>query len=412
MFNTNVTTVKPVLANWAQNSGTSTIQQMMSVANRSDVISLSLGLPAAEFFPVDEMATAFESALRRESFALQYSFPSQSLKTHVVKLMAERGVRCREEQIFLTAGAQQGMNLLTRLLLNPGGEVLCEEIIYTGFQQIVEPYEPTIWTVPTDLDSGIDVDAVEDIFARKQPAFLYVVTDGQNPMGVSMSLEKRRRLAELASEYGVPIVEDDAYGFINYESGRCESPICALNDSMVFYIGTFSKILAPALRTGWLVVPEELVPKLAIIKEATDINTCTLNQRAIAAYMDENDLPARIRKLGRVYGERRDAMLAALERHFPAGSCWREPVSGFFVWVELPEAVDMRALVKTAIEDEGVGFIPGQAFAVNPISKLSTSMRLNFSNNSPEKIDEAIARLSRAVERALSVHYVHEYMVR
>lgn len=411
MFNTNVT-AKPVLANWAQNSGTSTIQQMMSVANRSDVISLSLGLPAAEFFPAQEMATAFESVLRREPFALQYSFPSQSLKTHVVKLMAERGVRCREEQIFLTAGAQQGMNLLTRLLLNPGGEVLCEEIIYTGFQQIVEPYEPTIWTVPTDLDSGIDVDAVEKIFARKQPAFLYVVTDGQNPMGVSMSIEKRRRLAELASEYGVPIVEDDAYGFINYESGRSDPSIRAFNDSWVFYIGTFSKILAPALRTGWLVVPEELVPKLAIIKEATDINTCTLNQRAIAAYLDDNDLPARIRKLGRVYGERRDAMLVALEKHFPAGSCWREPVSGFFVWVELPEAVDMRALVKTAIEDEGVGFIPGQAFAVNPSSELSTSMRLNFSNNSPEKIDEAIARLSRAVERALSVHYVHEYMVR
>ncbi|HXQ69648.1 MAG TPA: PLP-dependent aminotransferase family protein [Pyrinomonadaceae bacterium] len=401
MLNTNVITAKPVLANWAQNSGTSTIQQMMSVANRSDVISLSLGLPAAEFFPAEEMAVAFQSVLRREPFALQYGFPSQPLKTHIVKLMAERGVRCREEQILLTAGGQQGMNLLTRLLLNPGGEVLCEEIIYTGFQQIVEPYQPTIWTVPTDLDSGIDVDAVERIFDRKQPAFLYVVTDGQNPMGVSMSREKRHRLARLASEYGVPIVEDDAYGFINYESGRCEPPIRACNDSWVFYIGTFSKILAPALRTGWLVVPEELIPKLAIIKEATDINTCTLNQRAIAAYLDDTDLSARIHKLGRVYGERRDAMLTALQKHFPAGSCWREPASGFFVWVELPEPVDMRALVKTAIEDEGVGFIPGQAFAVIQGSELSTSMRLNFSNNSAEKIDEAIARLGRAVERAL-----------
>ena len=154
----------------------------------------------------------------------------------------------------------------------------------------------------------------------------------------------------------MPIVEDDAYGFINYESGRCDPPIRAFNESWVFYIGTFSKILAPALRTGWLVVPEELVPKLAIIKEATDINTCTLNQRAIAAYLDETDMPARIRKLGRVYGERRDAMLEALQKHFPAGSCWREPASGFFVWVELPEPVDMRALVKTAIENRGCRF--------------------------------------------------------
>jgi 2-aminoadipate transaminase len=401
MLNTDVVAAKPVLANWAQKSGTSALQQMMSVANRADVISLSLGLPAAEFFPAEEMGTALQSVLRREPFALQYSFPSPSLKTHIVKLMAERGVQCREEQIFLTAGAQQGMNLLTRLLLNPGGEVLCEEIIYTGFQQVVEPYQPTILTVPTDLDSGIDVDAVEEMFARKNPAFIYVVTDGQNPTGVSMSREKRRRLAELASEYGVPIVEDDAYGFINYENGRCEPPIRAFNESWVFYIGTFSKILAPALRTGWLVVPEELVPKLAIIKEATDINTCTLNQRAIAAYLDENDLSARIQRLGQVYGKRRDAMLEALQKHFPAGSCWREPVSGFFVWVELPEPVDMRVLVKTAIETEGVGFIPGQAFAVNQTSELSTSLRLNFSNNSPEKIDEAITRLSRAVERSL-----------
>ena len=401
MLNTNVVTEKPVLATWAQNSGTSPLQQMMAVANRSDVISLSLGLPAAEFFPAAELALALESVLHREPYALQYSFPSQALKSHVVKLMAERGVQCREEQIFLTAGAQQGMNLLTRLLLNPGGEVLCEEIIYTGFQQVVEPYQPAIRTVPTDLDSGIDVDAVQRTLERTQPAFIYVVTDGQNPMGVSMTNEKRQRLAELASEYGVPIVEDDAYGFINYESGHCEPPVRAFSESWVFYIGTFSKILAPALRTGWLVVPEELVPKLAIIKEATDINTCTLNQRAIAAYLDEADISARIRKLGSVYRERRDAMLAALQEYFPAGSCWRAPASGFFVWVELPEAVDMRALVKSAIENEGVGFIPGQAFAVNQSSELSNSMRLNFSNNSPAKLDEAIARLGRAAERAL-----------
>ena len=408
MFNTNTMIEKPVLANWAQNTGSSPLQKMMAVANRSDVISLSLGLPAAEFFPAEEMAEAVQSVLRREPFALQYSFPSQALKSHIVKLMAERGVQCREEQIFLTAGAQQGMNLLTRLLLNPGGEVLCEEIIYTGFQQVVEPYQPIIWTVPTDLDSGIDIDAVERVLDRKQPALIYVVTDGQNPMGVSMSVEKRRRLAELASEYGVPIVEDDAYGFINYESGHCDPPIRAFNESWVFYIGTFSKILAPALRTGWLVVPEELVPKLAIIKEATDINTCTLNQRAIAAYLDETDLSARIQKLGRVYGERRDAIVEALQKYFPAGSCWREPASGFFVWVELPEPVDMFALVKTAIETEGVGFIPGHAFAVRQTSAPSTSMRLNFSNNSPEKLHEAIARLSRVVERTLQETFCYK----
>ena len=401
MFNTNTMIEKPGLANWVQNTGPSPLQKMMAVANRSDVISLSLGLPAAEFFPADEMTAALQSVLHREPFALQYSFPSQALKSHIVKLMARRGVECREEQIFLTSGAQQGINLLTRLLLNQGGEVLCEEIVYTGFQQAVEPYQPSICTVPTDLDTGIDVDAVERVLDRRQPAFMYIVTDGQNPMGVSMSREKRRRLTDLASASGVPIIEDDAYGFINYDHERSDAPLRSFNDSWVFYVGTFSKILAPALRTGWIVAPEELIPKLAIIKEASDINTCTLNQRAISAYLDEADLAARIDKLGRVYGERRDAMVEALVKYFPPGSSWREPSCGFFVWVELPEPVDMFALVKTAIETEGVGFIPGQAFAVKQTSAPSTSMRLNFSNNNPEKLNEAIARLGRVVERAL-----------
>ena len=410
MFNTNTVIEKPVLAGWVQNTGASPLQKMMAVANRSDVISLSLGLPAAEFFPADEMTAAMQSVLRREPFALQYSFPSQPLKSHIVKLMARRGVQCREEQIFLTSGAQQGINLLTRLLLNQGGEVLCEEIVYTGFQQAIEPYQPSICTVPTDLDTGIDVDVVERVLDRRQPAFMYVVTDGQNPMGVSMSREKRRRLTDLASAYGVPIIEDDAYGFINYDEERSETPLRGFNDSWVFYVGTFSKILAPALRTGWIVAPEELIPKLAIIKEANDINTCTLTQRAISAYLDEADLPARIDKLRRVYGERRDAMLEALAKYFPAGSCWREPSCGFFVWVELPEPVDMFSLVKTAIETEGVGFIPGQAFAVNQTSAPSTSMRLNFSNNSSEKLNEAIARLSRVVQRALHETLLQDYI--
>ncbi len=401
MSNTNVVTGKPVLANWAQNTGSSAIQQMMSVSNRADIISLSLGLPAAELFPAQQMAEALQSVLRGERFALQYSFPSQPLKAHIVNLMAQRGVQCREEQIFLTSGAQQGLSLLTRLLLNQGGEVLCEEIIYTGFQQAVEPYQPSFITVATDPETGIDLAAVERMLDRTQPAFIYIVADGHNPMGVSLSHAKRRRLTELAGRYGVPILEDDPYGFINYESGQCEPPLRAFDESWVFYIGTFSKIIAPALRTGWVVVPEELIPKLSIIKEASDINTCTLNQRAIAAYLDEGYLPEHLAKLRRVYGERRNAMLDALRKYFPPGSRWREPASGLFVWVELPEPLDMRALLKTAIETEGVSFIPGQAFAVNQTSAPSSSLRLNFSNNNPALIEEAIARLGRTVERAL-----------
>lgn len=401
-MNANVVTNEPVLACWTQGTGCSAIQEMMSVANRTDVISLALGLPAAELFPAREIAEAARSVLGTDPFALQYGFPFQPLKAHIVKLMAARGVTCREEQVFLTSGAQQGLSLLIRLLLNYGGEVLCEEIIYTGFQQAVEPYEPSILTVPTDLDTGIDVAAVERILDKTRPAFIYIIADGHNPMAVSLSREKRRRLVELASGYGVPIIEDDPYGFINYEDGPRELPLRALDESWVFYVGTFSKILAPALRTGWIVLPKALVPPISIIKEASDLNVCTLNQRAISAYLDAGYLTAHTEKLRRVYGERRGAMLDALEEHFPHGSRWRRPASGLFVWVELPEPLDMRLLLKTAVETEGVAFIPGQAFAINQTCGPSTSLRLNFSNSNPAQIDEAIARLARAVKRTLA----------
>lgn len=404
MVGVNLLTREPVLARWTKGTGRSALQEMMSAANRPDVVSLALGLPAAELFPAEEIATAAASVLRREPFALQYGFPCQPLKAHVVALMAGRGVRCREEQIFLTSGAQQGLSLLTRLLLNQGGAVLCEEIIYTGFQQAIEPYEPAILTVPTAPDTGIDVDAVADLLKRTRPAFIYIIADGHNPLAVSLSREKRRRLVELASRHGVPIIEDDPYGFINYEDGEGEPPLRALDESWVFYVGTFSKILAPALRTGWLVVPEELIQPLSIIKEASDLNIVTLNQRAISAYLDAGHLTAHTERLRRVYGERRRVMLDALEQHFPHGSRWREPSSGLFVWVELPAPLDMRALLRMAIETEGVAFIPGQAFAVNQTNEPSSSMRLNFSNSNPAQIRDAITRLARAVKRAAAGH--------
>jgi 2-aminoadipate transaminase len=374
---------------------------MMSVANRPDLLSFALGLPAAELFPAREYAEAAGRARAADPFALQYGFPHGRLKEHVVELMRRRGVRCRPEQILLTTGAQQGVSLLVRLLLDHGGRVLCEELVYTGFRQAVEPYQPTLLTVPTDAETGIDLDAVERTLRATRPPLIYVIADGHNPLCVSLSAAKRERLVALAREYGVPVIEDDPYGFICYDEGRRRPPLRALDDEWVFYVGTFSKVLAPALRVGWLVVPETLMPQLSVIKEASDINTCTFSQRAISAYLDAGHLDAHAEKLRREYRARRDAMLSALGEHFPAGSRWHEPAHGLFVWAELPEAVDMAALLKSAVETERVAFIPGEAFAARPHAGPSRGMRLNFSNNSPERIAEGIARLGRAAGRAL-----------
>lgn len=394
-------TSKISLAEWTASNKRSALQDMLVVSARSKVLSFALGLPAAELFPTARLSQAAAHVLATDECALQYGPPFQPLKTHVVALMQARGVTCREEQVFLTAGAQQGLSLLVRLLLDPGGTVLLEEKVYTGFQQALHPYQPHILTVPTDLQTGMDVAAVEELLkSGASPSLIYSVTDGNNPLAVSMELEKRRRLAELAREYRVPVIEDDPYGFLYYED-TCLPPLRAFDDEWVFYVGTFSKILAPALRTGWLVVPESLTGHLAIIKEATDIDMSSLTQRVISAYLDTGDLPAHLQTLRSQYRERLDAMTGALEAYFPAGTRWHRPTNGLFIWVELPGEVDSAALLQTTLKTEKVAFLPGHAFNVTPDDGARNCIRLNFTNSTVEQIQEGMALLGRAVKSRL-----------
>ncbi|HSU17563.1 MAG TPA: PLP-dependent aminotransferase family protein [Longimicrobium sp.] len=385
------------LAAWARASGASALQTMLSVGTRPGTISFALGLPAPELFPTEEYGRAAAAVLAEDPRALQYSPPHAPLQAHVAALMAQRGVTCAPEQVFLTTGAQQGIALLARLLLEPGGEIITETLCYTGLQQAVEPFGPRFLTVPSDPETGIDVDAVESLLASgSRPAFLYTVPDGNNPLSLSLSAEKRARLAALAAEHGVPIIEDDPYGFLAYD-GPAATPIRALDAEWVLYVGSFSKILAPGLRLGWIVVPEELVPLLAIAKEASDINTATLAQRAAARYLDGGHLAGHLATVRREYRLRRDTMLAALETHFPAGSRWQRPSAGVFVWVELPEGYDTAEVLRAALEQR-VAFVPGHAFAADGSRTGSNCMRLNFSHSTPQVIEEGIARLGRALE--------------
>jgi 2-aminoadipate transaminase len=385
------------LADWTSSIKRSALQDMLVAASQPDVLSFALGLPAPELFPASEYLRAAAHVVAHDSRALQYAPPFQPLKSHVVELMARRGVVCTEREVFLTAGAQQGLSLLTRLLLNSGAAVLTEELTYTGLQQAVQPLRPKFLTVPTDPDTGMDVDAVEDLLtAGARPAFIYTVTNGHNPLSVSLSADKRVRLAGLARRFRVPIIEDDPYGFLFYD-GEPPPPLCAHDKRWVLHVGSFSKILAPALRVGWLVVPEELTPHLAVIKESSDIDTSTFSQRAVSRYLDEGHLPAHLTHLRSEYGARRDAMLRALEEHFPRGARWHKPTAGVFVWVELPEETDAARLLKLALETERVAFIPGSAFGVEGDGGASNCLRLNFSNSTPERIADGIARLGRVL---------------
>ncbi len=386
------------LADWTHTMSRSVLRQMISVVSRPGILSFAGGLPDPDLFPRADFAAALAQVLANDKNSLQYRPPLPALKAHIVQLMAQRGVTCTPEQVFLTSGAQQGLDVLARLLLNPGGEVLLEEVVYPGAQQVVASAQPRILSVPTDLRTGIDVEAVEAHLRRgARPAFIYAITDAHNPLGVSISPAKRQRLVELAQFYGVPIVEDDPYGFLHYDE-KPVPPMRALEDKWVFYLGSFSKIIAPALRLGWLVAPENLVPKLTVVKEAEDLESSALIQRAVAAYLTAGHLPGHLQELRREYGRRRDTMLAALQRHFPVGSWWTKPSGGMFIWVELPQNYDTAALLPIAVEEEQVAFIPGYAFAV-PGHTVTNCLRLNFSTCTPEMIDEGMERLGRVLNR-------------
>lgn len=393
---------EPCLARWAENIKRSALQEMLKEASKPGIISFALGLPAPELFPAAEYSKAFEKILTADANALQYGPPSLRLKEHIVKLMNRRGIQCAAEQVFLTAGAQQGTSLLARLLLNPGGRVVTEELTYTGFLQVLQPFEPQILTVPTELVDGMDVEAVGSHLSEgNRPALIYCMTDGHNPLGVSMSLKKRKRLLEIIRQYGTPVIEDDAYGFLQYDQDLLP-PLRSSEDHLVFYIGSFSKIIGPTLRAGWIVLPESLIPALSVVKEAADIDTTTLSQQAIAAYIDSGRLDDHILKLRSEYVLRRDAMLTQLEKHFPEGARWNRPSSGVFIWVELPDHIDADKLLGAAIE-AGVAFIPGSAFNIGDQSRAKSSLRLNFSNSSQDKIEEGIKRLARVIGKFMAL---------
>jgi 2-aminoadipate transaminase len=222
------------LAGWTKSIKRSALQDMLVASARPDILSFALGLPAPELFPAADYSEAVAQVLASDARALQYGPPFRPLKQHVVRLMAERGVECREEQVFLTSGGQQGVNLLARLLIEPGSTVIVEEMAYTGCQQVLYASQAEILTVPTDFKTGVDVDAIQRLLEMgERPALIYVVPDGHNPLAVSMSREKRRRLVELASTYCVPVIEDDAYGFLYYDSPV--PPLRALDHEWILY---------------------------------------------------------------------------------------------------------------------------------------------------------------------------------
>ena len=377
----------------------SRLRELALLPPRPGFVSLAGGLPAPELIPRAACARALADVLTDDPAAMQYGPPHEPLRERIVELMRERGIDCDPRQVLLTSGAQQALSLAAQLLMAPGADVLTEEHVYAGLRQALLPHRPSFLTVRTDPGTGMDVDGVRSRLARgARPAFIYAMADTHNPCGVRLGRAQRRELVALARRFGVAVVEDDTYGLLRYD-GDWLPALRALDPEWVVYAGSFSKILAPALRLGWLVLPPRLAARAGVLKEAADLECSALTQRAVARLL-RHGFRGHLDRVRAAYRGRRDALLAALRDHFPEGARWTRPPGGFFVWVELPGGLDADRVCEEALAEARVAVVPGSAFAVAAAAPANR-LRLSFSSAEPDDIRAAVARLGRLLHRRL-----------
>ncbi len=391
----------------------SAIRELLKITQRPEIISFAGGLPAPDVFPVARFQEACRKVLEQNaSQALQYGASEgyEPLREMIARHLERYGIKAQAENVLITSGSQQALDLIGKLLINSGDRVLVEAPTYLGALQAFDVYGAEYVSVLSD-DDGMRTDLLEEPL-RSGPKFMYVLPNFQNPGGTTLSEGRRQELVLLADRYGIPIIEDDPYGQLRYE-GEHLTPLVVLDrenlrrDSgysigNVIYLSTFSKTLAPGLRLGWIVAPPEVISKLTQLKQGADLHTSTFTQ--IVAYEVAKDgfLDEHVKLIRKVYGERRDVMLAAMKQHFPPEVTWTHPKGGLFLWVTLPKGMDGQKLFQAALEEK-VAFVPGDSFyARNGYSDEGCRhFRLNFSYGKPDQIREGIRRLSIAVKQQL-----------
>ena len=379
---------------------TSTIREILKVTEQPDIISFAGGLPAPELFPVDGILSATERVLRETgAAALQYS-PSEGFAPLREVFAAEsrkRGIDCSEDDILIMTGSKQPLDLDGKIFLDAGDCVLTESPTYMAAIQAFQTYGARFAPVPTDSE-GLIPEALPALIERERPKFLYTIPNFQNPTGVTLTAERRRKLYSIAARYGLVVVEDDPYGALRY-AGTDIPPVKSLDrEGLVIYHSTISKTIAPGLRVGWVVASEPIRRKLTIAKQAADLHTSSLDQRIVHRYLSDFDSGAHIERIRRSYGERFSIMDAALRETMPPGFTWTHPEGGMFLWVTCPEGVNTNELMREALARK-VLFVPGQDFFSD--TSGHRFMRLNFSNASPEQIREGIRRLAIVCQAAL-----------
>ena len=386
----------------------SAMRDLMAVTARPEIISLAGGLPDTSTFPPDTFA-AVAQRIASESCAkaLQYG-PTEGLeetKACIAEVMAAEGMHVDHEDVLVTTGGQQVIDLVTKTLIDPGDVVVAEGPTYPGAVPVFTSYQAEVVQIDMDAD-GMRVDLLEETLDRldregRRPKFIYTVPSFQNPAGVTMSQPRRRRLVEVAHERELLVLEDNPYGLLRYE-GDPPPPLLSLDGGVyVMYLGTFSKILSPGIRLGWVVAPPPVLEKINLGKQAADLCTSTLSQLMVQAYFAEGRWRDYVDSLTEIYRARRDTMLDALADHFPPQAEWTRPSGGLFIWATLPDFIDTTDLLARALQDN-VAFVPGEAAFLD--GRGRGAMRLNFSGSDEDAIREGIRRIGEVVTEQVQLY--------
>ncbi len=385
----------------------SAVRALFAVANRPEVVSLAGGMPNITDLPREALARAVDRLItERGTQAMQYGSGQGEpfMRDKIVEVMAEEGIHAHADDIVVTCGSQQALDLVTRVFCDPGDVVLAEAPSYVGALGTFHAYQCQVVHVAMD-DSGIDPVALRAALvslkaAGKRVKFLYTIPNFQNPTGVTQTLERRRAIIEIAREHDLLVLEDNPYGLLSLDA-RPLPALRSMDADKVVYLGSFSKIFAPGFRVGWALAPHAVREKLVLTQEAATLCPPVFSQYAIATYLDEFDWRAQITVYRDMYRQRRDALLAGLSEHMLEGTTWTRPDGGFFVWVTLPEGLDSQSMLPRAVTAR-VAYTPGTAFYADGLG--SRNLRLSFCFPTPERILEGTRRLGEVLKAEVDLH--------
>ena len=378
----------------ARTSGMSAseVRALFAVASQPDVVSLAGGMPFVQAIPTEDVMEAVRHVIEEDgATALQYvgGQGHLSLRERLVSLMAEEGVEADPHDVVITAGAQQGLDLVGKIFIDPGDLIAVEAPAYVGALTAFGAYQPRYLQIDID-EEGMVVDQLEDAFVRgDRPTFVYTCPNFGNPSGMTLSYRRREQLVARCREAGVPIIEDNPYGMLRFE-GESLPALRTLDPENVIYLGTVSKVFSPGVRVGWALAEASVIQRLVLAKEAADLCGSSFNMLVTERYLAGDRWRVNLQSLVEIYRSRRDVMLEVIDETFPDGALWTNPAGGFYVWVTLPDWVDTRALLAAAVERR-VAYVPGTAFY--PDGRGTNQMRLAFCLPTEERIREGVARL-------------------